>query len=169
MTASSFAARLPAFLIACALALPPLSAAAQEVAAPETEEGAAVTPEAVTAAEAPANAEDYVAAVVTQIRRVRINTAPLREAGVSGKLSTLVTFTTGADGRLVSSAVSESSGNPVYDNIAMATIRSAEPFPLFAPDMGAADRSFSINIATVIEEPQPDEAPTDAPVEPPAE
>ncbi|SEC33515.1 energy transducer TonB [Rhodobacter sp. 24-YEA-8] len=163
MTAYVSAARLTALFAALSLSLSPLAAVAQEPAAP----GEAALPEAASAAEAPATTEDYVAAVIARINSVRLNTATLRDAGITGDFTTRVAFTTGADGRLVSSAVAESSGQPMFDNIAMAQIRSAEPFPLFAPDMGDADRSFSILVTGNI--PAQPEAPAEEGAEPPAE
>ncbi|WP_112311948.1 TonB C-terminal domain-containing protein [Pseudogemmobacter bohemicus] len=155
-------------LIASGLILvAPLAARAQETnagegnAAPET----ATISEAPPAA-APRTEAEYSAAVVAHINAVKMNTLALQQAGAVGTFRTGVQFTIGSDGRLVGSAVLESSGNIQHDNFAMLQIRAVEPFPLFAPDMGDEDRKYSIFIESTVEgpvTPAPEGAPENAP------
>lgn len=132
-------------LILAAPLTAPLTARAQESTAQE--ESAA--PEAA----APTTEAEYSAAVVARINAVKMSTLALQQAGAVGTFRTGVQFTIGADGRLVASAVFESSGNILHDNFAMLQIRAAEPFPLFTPDMGDEDRKYSIVIQSMIEAP----------------
>ncbi len=130
-----------------ALAQEEAPAAAGEPAAAEA---AAETPEAAEAVR-PASEVEYVTALVTHIRRERLNVSALRETGLTGRFTTRIGFSTGHDGRLVSSRVVTSSGSALFDNVAMAQLRAAEPFPLFAVGMDETPREYSIDIATVIE------------------
>lgn len=182
MTASLSRVPLAALLATGLLLAAPCATLAQEAESesPATtpdapaEATAEASPEAAPEA-APATAEDYVAAVIARINSTRLNVGALRDAGMSGKFSTRVLFTTGSDGRLVGSKISQSSGSPIFDNVAMAQIRASEPFPIFAPDMGDEDRTFTIDIATDLGEPAPapaegsSTAPADTPAEAPAD
>jgi protein TonB len=64
--------------------------------------------------------------------------------GQSG--STMVSFVIGTNGALRSVRVSGSSGNPRLDQMALATVRNAAPFPPAPKDKSAAALSYAIRI-----------------------
>ena len=168
MTALPSAARLPALLAACALAVLPLTATAQDSTPPEAQTSDPAPAASEEAAAPPTNAEEYTAEVIRQITGTRIAREPLIAAGLEGEFRSTVSFTIGADGRLAGSQVAESSGSPFYDSAALGVLRAAEPFPAFTADMGSEDRKYSITIATELSAPQPGEVPVQAPSEAPA-
>ena len=57
---------------------------------------------------------------------------------------TLVTFSMGSDGALLSAAVSESSGSAVHDRAALAALAEAAPFPRPPAGIAPARLTFTI-------------------------
>lgn len=57
-----------------------------------------------------------------------------------------LSFVVGRDGRLVSKAISTSSGNEVADRAAIAMLESAQPFPPMPAAMSDAELSFTLPV-----------------------
>ncbi|NPD17228.1 TonB C-terminal domain-containing protein [Xinfangfangia sp. D13-10-4-6] len=171
MTARSSRAPFLSFAAAFALAVTPFGASAQDEAASPTAEQAQaqpadqLAPAAGSEAAPPENLDAYKAALMKRLQRQRLNTNALRDQGLRGEFSTLVVFTTGPDGRLISSRIGESSGNTDFDNLAMATLRRAEPFPAFSPDITEDSVTYSITLKAVLTDPVAPEVPSDVPAE----
>jgi TonB family protein len=80
--------------------------------------------------------------IVERIEDKKVDLAkPLREPVVVH-----VTFVVGRDGRLLSKAVSEPSGNAEADGMALAMLDRAQPFPAMPAAMSEAELTFSMPV-----------------------
>ncbi len=88
--------------------------------------------------------ESYQARVLSQINRFKHYPPEARKAHVEGVVS--VHFVMDADGNVLSSEIAKSSGRPVLDMEALATLRRAQPLPALPPDFPTRTLDAVVNI-----------------------
>lgn len=79
----------------------------------------------------------YLGRINEQVQRAKVNP----RSSMTG--TTIVKFTVGLDGRLVSKEVTQSSGFPVLDDAAITALDRAAPFPPIPPDVSRTPMTFS--------------------------
>lgn len=78
----------------------------------------------------------YLGRINQQVQRAKVNP----RSAMTG--TTILKFTVGLDGKLVSKEVAESSGFPVLDDAALTTLDRASPFPAIPPDVSRTPMTF---------------------------
>lgn len=78
----------------------------------------------------------YLGRINQQVQRAKVNP----RSRMTG--TTILKFTVGLDGRLVSKEVAQSSGFPVLDDAALTTLDRASPFPAIPPDVSRTPMTF---------------------------
>lgn len=78
----------------------------------------------------------YLGRISEQVHRAKVNP----RSRMTG--TTVLKFTVGIDGRLLSKEVAQSSGHPVLDDAALTTLDRAAPFPPIPPDVSKTPMTF---------------------------
>lgn len=78
----------------------------------------------------------YLGRINQQVQRAKVNP----RSTMTG--TTILKFTVGLDGKLVSKEVAQSSGFPVLDDAALTTLDRASPFPAIPPDVSRTPMTF---------------------------
>ncbi|QUS42125.1 energy transducer TonB [Tardiphaga alba] len=119
---------------------------APRTTAPQSAETVAPSNSAAMAGASRAAAANYRQMVQAHVQRFKQYPAAAR-TGRSGKVTTVVTFTLGRSGQVLSVSLSGSSGQPALDAETLATVRRASPFPAFPAEMTMATQSYSLPLS----------------------
>jgi TonB family protein len=84
----------------------------------------------------------WIRQVVTRIE----GQMPRLEHAPKQSLTSHVSFVVARDGRLVSAEIGASSGDPQFDQRALAMVRGAQPFPAMPPAIGEETLAFSLPV-----------------------
>ena len=88
--------------------------------------------------------QSYLAALMRRLARFKVYPAALKKDKVEGRV--VLSFTIGANGQLIASAVQKSSGHPELDQAALEMLSRANPLPAVPASMHRNELSLSIPV-----------------------
>ncbi|MCF8504793.1 MAG: TonB family protein [Caulobacter sp.] len=137
---------------AAAMAGEPVTAAAASPDAPLPESAAPVADRAPVQ---PVGPPAFASAATAYARVVWERVNARRPATAPGAGAARVTFRLARSGKLVSLTLSKSSGRPAFDRSALASVRSAAPFPMPPAGLADDDLLFEVEVRSRSETTQP--------------